>query len=333
MAALTILLVTAALTAAQDPSGPYRLFVGMDLTVKRDNTTLPVRSLKPHEILVHSDEIVRIPLSDAPHFGWVRTPKVGRAMVKVDDLAAHRTTTIQQDLAIKWMTEQARMAVYQQEKAAAEELAYYNSTRSGGPGNNDPFLGPSKAKSLGFEPGFVINDVVVHVYSHGKELATNLSERPVALTRDQAREFLLLSHLADHAVESVAPTSVWELAPAALLATPSRESFDYPAIVTIDRDGTLLAIHASVADAESYLAQIHEAADLRSKRIADVSKTLVQSLHGATARAAADRVIDHTGRVPATVLAALREMIFLPALDLGTPVPGVTRINLADYFY
>ncbi len=194
-------------------------------------------------------------------------------------------------------------------------------------------IGPEPRKirirKTGFKPGFTIEDVKLHLYAYGKELATNLSERAVAMTREQAREFLLLSHIADHAVESVDPAPVWTLAPPALLAAKSAAAFNHPVVVNLDADGSVLSIHNSETEARAYLAEIHDAADLRTKA-SPVGKSLASSVRVTAGEAGV--AFDQTGRLPAHVVAALRDMVFLPALDLGTPVPATTRINLADFF-
>ena len=188
-----------------------------------------------------------------------------------------------------------------------------------------------KVRKTGFAPGFTITDVKIHLYVHGKELATNLSERAVDLTRKQAREYLLLSYLADHAVETMTPAPVWTLAPAALLAAESSAGFDYPVVVNIDADGSVISIHESETDARAYLAEIHDAADLRSKSTPAKS---AQSMAASVRVTAEDAGIslDQTGRLPAPVVAAMRDMIFMPALDLGAPIAGTAKVNLADFF-
>ena len=171
----------------------------------------------------------------------------------------------------------------------------------------------------------------VHLYVNGKELATNLSERAVDLTRQQAREFLLLSYLADHAAESMPPEPVWTLVPPALLAAKTGTAFDFPVIVNVDADGSVISIYDSETEARAFLAEIHDAAHLRSKATPGKS---TQSL-SATVRITAEDsgvALDQTGRLPSHVVAAMEEMIFLPALDLGSPTPGTVKVNLADFF-
>ncbi len=186
-----------------------------------------------------------------------------------------------------------------------------------------------KVRKTGFQPGFVIKEVKLHLYAYGKELATNLSERAVGMTREEAREFLLLSHIADHAVESLPPSPVWTLAPTALLAAKSAQDFDYPVVANIDADGSIISIHNSDTAARAYLADIHNAGDLRAKA------TPGQSL-SASVRVSTDGqeiTFNHADHLPERVIDALRDMVFLPALDVGTPVAATTRINLADFFH
>jgi hypothetical protein len=188
-----------------------------------------------------------------------------------------------------------------------------------------------KVRKTGFQPGFTIEDVKLHVYAHGKELATNLSEKSVPLTRQQAREYLLLSHIAQNSLETVTPQPVWTLAPSALLAAKDGARFDYPVAVTIDADGAVLSIHNSETEARAFLAQIHDAADLRSKSTPDkASTTFADSVR--VADQDADVALDQTGRLPRHVVAAMEDMFFLPALDLGSPVAGTAKVNLAEFF-
>lgn len=196
-------------------------------------------------------------------------------------------------------------------------------------------LGPQPRKitvrKLGFQPGFDIQDVKLHVYSHGRELATNLSERAIGMTHQEAREFLLLSHIADNALETVTPTPVWNLAPAALLAADAATDFDYPVVVNVDADGSIISIHNSETEARAYLAEIHDASELRTKATPGKSgATFADSVR--VSDQDANVALDQTGRLPGHVVAAMRDMFFLPALDIGSPVAGTAKVNLAEFF-
>lgn len=125
----TLALLTPLLGTAQDDK-PYQLFVGVDLLIKQPDATLTVASLKPGKAIVESTAPRVIPLAEIAGFSWDRSPKVGRATVVIEELKTHRTGTIQQDAAMKWMSDQSRMAIYQQEKAAAKEMEFYQGLRN-----------------------------------------------------------------------------------------------------------------------------------------------------------------------------------------------------------
>jgi hypothetical protein len=188
-----------------------------------------------------------------------------------------------------------------------------------------------KVRKTGFDPGFTIKDINVHVYTNGKEIATNRSEKNFALTREQAREYLLLTHIAQHKRETIGAQPVWTLAPPALLANKSGESFNYPVIVNVDADGSIISIHETETEAQTFLAQIHDEADIRSKSTPHKqSDSFAQSVRVAAEDSQVS--VDQTSRVPPAIIAAISDMIFLPALDVGKPITGTTMVNLADFF-
>src|SRR5690606_23466805 len=187
-----------------------------------------------------------------------------------------------------------------------------------------------KIRKTGFQPGFEIEEVKLHVYTHGKELATNLSERAVAMTPDQAREFLLLSHISEHAVETVGPTPVWELVPPAVLAARDPAVFNYPVVVNIDADGSVISIHDGVDEAKAFLDLVHEESNLRTRPTTD--RNFDRLTDSVRIRDQQETTLDQTGRLPPAVSAAIADMVFLPALELGAPVAGMAQINLADFY-
>ncbi|MFA5056885.1 MAG: hypothetical protein WC485_02125 [Opitutaceae bacterium] len=50
----------------------------------------------------------------------------------------------------------------------------------------------------GFPAGFELEDFKVHLYNHGQELATNVAEKRVPLTRDEAFQYLKIEYLSSH---------------------------------------------------------------------------------------------------------------------------------------
>lgn len=195
-------------------------------------------------------------------------------------------------------------------------------------------LGPTPKKvrirRQGLDPGFTVENVKVHVYAHGNELGTNLSDRATGLTREQARGYLLLAHLTDHKSGNILPSPVWELAPPALFANNDPKLFDFPVAVSIGPDGEVLSIHRSVQEAYDFL---------RVVDIAEVNTKATPGFKGGTAPAdvvpaarSTEPSIDKTGALPPRVVAAINDFVFLPALKDGQPVKGIIAFNLAAFY-
>ena len=149
-------------------------------------------------------------------------------------------------------------------------------------------IGPQPRKILhlqtGIAPGSEIIEVKTHLFSNGKELATNLSEKRFELTTEEAKQYLMLDHVANHRGQSIAAHPVWELAPAELKAMASASAVDFPVTVEIDADGQLTRLDPGA---------------------------LI---------------------VPESLLATIKRLTFLPALEEGAPVASTRTVNLADYF-
>ncbi len=180
-----------------------------------------------------------------------------------------------------------------------------------------------KVRQTGFRPGFELTALKLHLFAHGQELPTNLSERTSFFTADEAHRFLLLAHIADHPHGQLPPQPVWSLAPASLFSSVTPEIFDQTLAVNVDADGHLLSIHRSETDAQALLKSIPAAADLRTKSGG--------AQPGQPIPVAPD-VSESADELPPLLIAALRELVFLPALRDGEPVIGTTTINLADFF-
>lgn len=61
----------------------------------------------------------------------------------------------------------------------------------------------------GFPEGFEVDDCDVYLYSNGREVPTNLSAKQVALTRDEAFQYLILEYLIGHKGETLPPRPMW----------------------------------------------------------------------------------------------------------------------------
>jgi len=109
-------------------------------------------------------------------------------------------------------------------------------------------------KSLGPEPSQVrlrreslpkelkVLEVALYLYRNGEELVSNLSEKQMGLTRDEAHEYVTLDHMATHRGATISASPAWSLAPAALLAAEDGSGFDYPVTVDIDDRGRVIGI-------------------------------------------------------------------------------------------
>jgi len=102
-------------------------------------------------------------------------------------------------------------------------------------------IGPTprriRATKLGFPPGYEISETKVHLFSHGEEIATNLSEKRYGLTDTQAREFVSIGHMASHKRDTVPAQPVWALAPNELFAAEDAPQFDFSVAVDVDNSG------------------------------------------------------------------------------------------------
>lgn len=61
----------------------------------------------------------------------------------------------------------------------------------------------------GFPAGFEVDEFNIYLYSGGREVPTNLSDKQVALTEDEAFQYLILEYLVAHKGETLAPRPMW----------------------------------------------------------------------------------------------------------------------------
>jgi hypothetical protein len=110
-------------------------------------------------------------------------------------------------------------------------------------------VGP-KPRKIGFilhdfPAGFEIREAKIYLFSHGLEIPTNLSEKHYEVTSEEAKEFLRLSHLGDHARKSVPALPAWSLPPPGLFAIKNPGTIDFPLTIELDREGNVTKIHES----------------------------------------------------------------------------------------
>jgi hypothetical protein len=114
----------------------------------------------------------------------------------------------------------------------------------------DP-IGPEpkyvRIREGGMPVGFKYLRHEVHIYNRGREVATNVSGKRVELSRDEAREYLLLDHLGANKDATVPPAPVAGSLPASVRGRVSPEQLQRPCYARIARDGRLLGLFADEA--------------------------------------------------------------------------------------
>ncbi len=99
----------------------------------------------------------------------------------------------------------------------------------------------------GFAPGFEILEFQAHLYSGGKEIATNLSSNRVELTRDEAFDYLVIQYLALHRNETRPAESAPEAFPVELPARATHGKYLPAYFVRVSKDGNALGVYADGA--------------------------------------------------------------------------------------
>ncbi len=89
----------------------------------------------------------------------------------------------------------------------------------------------------GFPPGYTLEKVSVHVYDHGRELASNVAGRRTQLTSDEAFQYLVIDYLASHKDSTLPPTLAMGRLPAAARAGLSAEQLARVYYVKVSKDG------------------------------------------------------------------------------------------------
>ena len=96
----------------------------------------------------------------------------------------------------------------------------------------------------GLPPGFQFVDCAVHIFNHGWEVATNRSDKRVALTHDEARQYLVTQHFGAHKGETLPATALRDpllraSRPGLTVAQQTRTIY-----VRVGRDGVVRGIFA-----------------------------------------------------------------------------------------
>lgn len=138
----------------------------------------------------------------------------------------------------------------------------------------------------GFPPGFELEKCQVHIYDRGLEIATNVAESRVLLTRDEAFQYVLIDYVSSHKGASLpANLAMGKLPPDMAGRLESGQSAPY-LFVKVSKDGLPM---------ETY----------------------------------ADEACSHKVDDP-SLLSAIRELRFTPALEKGRPVEGIALLKIGE---
>jgi hypothetical protein len=103
-------------------------------------------------------------------------------------------------------------------------------------------------RQINFPWGFKVSEVQVHIFSKGQEIASNLSEKAMEVSRDEALLFLQMDHLNARKQQDAAPSLVRELIPPSLILPESMDLSGQSVVLNIRDDGTVVEIPDTLTD-------------------------------------------------------------------------------------
>jgi hypothetical protein len=130
----------------------------------------------------------------------------------------------------------------------------------------DP-IGPKpqyiRVREGGLPIGHKYLDSQVHIYNRGQEVATSLSDNRVELTRDEARQYILIEHMGANKGGTVPASAVRGTLPRQRRAELSLDQMNRTAYVKVAKDAQVLGVYQDeacqlVLEDERYLAVIRE---------------------------------------------------------------------------
>jgi hypothetical protein len=99
----------------------------------------------------------------------------------------------------------------------------------------------------GLTPGFTVLSTEFHLYNEGKELATEVSHKRVALTRDEAYEYSTIEYMAAHKKDSAAPVPAMGVLPKDFLVHLSQDEVQGTFFAKVDADGKVRDVYKDEA--------------------------------------------------------------------------------------
>jgi hypothetical protein len=133
------------------------------------------------------------------------------------------------------------------------------SLRDAKPGETNQLIHAKALDPIGREPkyirireggmpvGFKFVGYEIHIYNRGKEVATNASSKRVELNRAEARQYLVLDHVATHKKATLPPLPVPGSLPASVRQRVAPEQLNRACYARIGKDGALLGIFTDEA--------------------------------------------------------------------------------------
>jgi hypothetical protein len=89
----------------------------------------------------------------------------------------------------------------------------------------------------GFPQGFELEKFQVHLFEHGEELATNVADKRVPLTRDEAFQYVLIDYVSSHKGASLPATPAMGRLPADLRTRLDSGQLTQRFFVKVSKDG------------------------------------------------------------------------------------------------
>jgi hypothetical protein len=98
---------------------------------------------------------------------------------------------------------------------------------------------PLKVRILqgGFPPGFEVVRQELHLYGAGRELGTNVAEKNVTLTRDEAHQYIVIDHLVTHKKDTLPPSLALGVSRNDFYPHYGSEQVQQVIYVKVDKDG------------------------------------------------------------------------------------------------
>ena len=99
----------------------------------------------------------------------------------------------------------------------------------------------------GLTPGFTLISTEFHLYNEGKEIATDVAHKRVALTREEAFEYLVMEYVAGHKGGKAAPTPAMAALPGDFLNHLSQDEVLGTYYVKVGADGKVREVYKDEA--------------------------------------------------------------------------------------